>query len=86
VGEAVALAAQGGGAAALALAVEKLAPAGFDRVGVVAVAEELAGESAAGAELALVERGAETWHQFPPEKRSAYSVQRSEKRAGLKAQ
>jgi hypothetical protein len=63
VGEAVALAAQGGGAAGLALAVEVLATSGFDRVGVVTVAKELAGESAAGAGQALVERGAETWHE-----------------------
>jgi hypothetical protein len=84
--EAAVLAEQGGGAAALSVAVEELALAGFDRVGVVAIAEELAGESAKGAGSALAERGAETWHQFPPEKRSAYSVQRSEKRAGLKAQ
>ena len=63
VGEAAVLAAQGGGAAALALAVEVLATSGFDRVGVVTVAKELAGESAAGAGQALVERGAETWHE-----------------------
>jgi hypothetical protein len=30
---------------------------------VVTVAKELAGESAAGAGQALVERGAETWHE-----------------------
>jgi hypothetical protein len=65
VGEAAALAAQGSGAAAPALAVEELALAEVDRVGVVAVTEGLAGESATGAGLALVECGAETWHGFP---------------------
>jgi len=62
VGEAVVLAAHGGAAAALALAVEELAPAGFGRIGVMAIAKELAGESAKGAGAALVERGAEAWH------------------------
>jgi hypothetical protein len=65
VGEAAVLAAQGDGATALALAVVELAPAGFARVGVVTVAKELAGESATGAGLALMERGTETWHRFP---------------------
>lgn len=68
VGEAAILAAEGGGAAALALAVEELALAGFAWVGVVAITEGLTRESAAGAGLALVERGAEAWHRFPPEK------------------
>ncbi|MFY9748568.1 MAG: hypothetical protein WA891_11165 [Acidobacteriaceae bacterium] len=67
-GEAAILAAEGGGAAALALAVEELALAGFAWVGVVAITEGLTRESAAGAGLALVERGAEAWHRFPPEK------------------
>jgi hypothetical protein len=65
-GEAAVLAAQGGGTAAVALAVEELALAGVGGVGVVAIAKELTGESAKGAGPALVERCAETRHRFPP--------------------
>jgi hypothetical protein len=64
-GEAAVLAAQGGGTAAVALAVEELALAGVGGVGVVAIAKELTGESAKGAGPALVKCGAETWHRFP---------------------
>ena len=62
VGEAVIVGAQGGGAALVSEAVEVFALPESGRVGMVAIAEAVAGESADGAGFSLMDGGAEAWH------------------------
>lgn len=66
-GGAMVLTAEGDGAAGPATLVEVEAGAGIEGVRMMAGTEGLAGAGSTGAALALVDGGAEAWHDEPPE-------------------